>query len=380
MFLQRRQQKGSQHIGRSLPAFAVVLPMLAGAATETGLQRCAQIEAAEQRLVCYDQLAQRPEPAVEMPIQVAEPSIEQTDPAAPQTAVLTPTPVTEGSDIASAEVAQASATNDLRSPMTRAWDLDRDGSDKTFTLRAYRANYFLPVWYNAHPNANPSTPTQGGTELYDDEIKHTEAKFQISFKTKMWNDMFGSPVDLWFGYTQQSHWQIYNSAWSSPFRDTDYEPEIIATMPLDSELFGMKVRMLGLGVVHQSNGQSDPLSRSWNRAYGMVGLERGDFSLLARAWYRFPDHNDDNPDITDYMGHGDVQAIYRWNKHTFGLMGRLNASTGKGALRLDWTFPIFGGLRGYVQYFNGYGENLLDYNHRNNSIGAGFLVTDLEGQ
>lgn len=370
-----------KHLCCSIPILGGAIPALAGAITvDADLQRCAVIEIAADRLACYDALTRQLPQTETSPAQVvkAGPVVAETD---LQTLAQTPTHdvVSEG------QVETVVVTNDVTrpqtiSPLSRAWDLERDEPGKVFSLRAYRANYFLPVWYNDHPNANPNTPTRGGAVLYDNEINHIEAKFQISLKTKMWNDVFGSPIDLWFGYTQQSHWQIYNSDWSSPFRDTDYEPEIIATMPVEADLFGLRLRMLGMGVVHQSNGQSDPLSRSWNRVYGMAGFERDNLSLMLRAWYRFSEGNDDNPDITKYMGHGDIQAIYHWNKHTFGLLGRLNASSGKGAIRADWTFPIFGGLRGYVQYFNGYGENLLDYNHHNNSIGVGFIVTDWEGE
>ena len=51
-------------------------------------------------------------------------------------------------------------------------------------------------------------------------------------------------------------------------------------------------------------------------------------------------------------------------------------ATGKGAVQLDYTFPIKDKLKGYVRYFDGYGMNLLDYNHYNRSIGFGIKLTD----
>jgi phospholipase A1 len=61
---------------------------------------------------------------------------------------------------------------------------------------------------------------------------------------------------------------------SRPFRTTDHEPEVMYVYPTDAQLpWGWRWRYSGLGVVHQSNGQSLPLSRSWNRVYLMTGME-----------------------------------------------------------------------------------------------------------
>ena len=52
-------------------------------------------------------------------------------------------------------------------------------------------------------------------------------------------------------------------------------------------------------------------------------------------------------------------------------------NTGKGAVQLAWTSPPFlGPLRGYVQFFSGYGESLIDYNWKQTTIGAGIALSD----
>ena len=139
--------------------------------------------------------------------------------------------------------------------------------------------------------------------------------------------------------------------------------------------------MLGVTLNHQSNGRSDPFSRSWNRVMLNVGLERDNFAIMLRPWYRIPesDKNDNNPDIENYVGRGDLTAFYRWNNQDFSLMLRHSLRSGDnshGAVQFDWTFPITQKLRGQFQYFNGYGESLIDYNHRANYVGLGISLMD----
>ncbi|WP_434778472.1 phospholipase A [Neisseria sp. Ec49-e6-T10] len=267
-------------------------------------------------------------------------------------------------------------------PLSLLYDLDGNDERGVFSIRAHNSNYILPVWHNFKVNDEPGTPKFGRNSLYDGNVKKTEAKFQISFKTKMFEDIFGTRADIWFGYTQQSHWQVYNSEWSSPFRDTDYQPEIFITQPTNMNLpWGMKLRMVGAGAVHQSNGQSDPWSRSWNRVYGMAGFEWGKVTILPRVWWRIPEKSrkDDNPDITKYMGYGDLKLAYQYRDHLFSTTLQYNPKHGKGGARLEYAFPISGKLKGYIQYYDGYGENLLDYNFHHRSLGIGVMLLDWGG-
>ena len=82
-------------------------------------------------------------------------------------------------------------------------------------------------------------------------------------------------------------------------------------------------------------------------------------------------------DIADYMGHFEFTTVYTKRNHEFSLMLRNNLkSDNKGAVQLDWSFPAWGRLRGYAQYFNGYGESLVDYNQHVERFGVGILLTD----
>jgi phospholipase A1 len=109
--------------------------------------------------------------------------------------------------------------------------------------------------------------------------------------------------------------------------------------------------------------------------------------LNVRAWYRLPEDKketpnsmlgDDNPDIQKYMGYGDVFYLRKFGEHSFGVTARNNLRPGEnlGSIELDWTFPLPGKMKGFVQYFNGYGESLIDYDQYQERIGIGIKISD----
>ena len=181
---------------------------------------------------------------------------------------------------------------------------------------------------------------------------------------------------MWAGYTQQSFWQAYARDHSSPFRETNYQPQAMAVLPINKDIGGVAVRFVSLGVSHQSNGQSTTLSRSWNRFYGELGLERGNLAVNARVWKRLDNakSNNDNPDITDFLGHGDVRITYRDKGYEYSAMMRRNFDTKHGAIQLGLAFPLVVNLKGYVQAFAGYGQSLIDYNYAQKSLGVGIMM------
>ena len=258
---------------------------------------------------------------------------------------------------------------------TELWHLDKETRAGKPWVTFHRSSYALAFSYNSSPNPVPLQEVDPAKTLTKPEVM-----FQLSFKAKLWQDVFGKAMDLWVAYTQRSFWQLYNFDDSSPFRETNYEPEMLLNFRTSFTLLGLKARFIQIGLNHQSNGQSEPLSRSWNRIVANVGLERGDFSLLLKGWYKFPEsqESDDNPGINKYMGYGEVWAYYFLKKHRLAVMLRDNLDFGenRGAIQLEWSFPLFAQIGGYVQYYLGYGESLLDYNHRINRIGVGFILLD----
>jgi len=266
------------------------------------------------------------------------------------------------------------ASGVLSTPLSQRWELDPSTKQGLWLIRPYEPVFILPAVHSNSPNMSPVSPTHPASPV--EPLQNTEAEFQISLKAKAAENLFGVGADLWFAYTQQSQWQVFNSAHSSPFRETNYMPEAFLVFPTHYQLFGLRGRFIRLGIIHQSNGRDDPLSRSWNRVYAQFGFERGHFSLLIRPWARIQENpsKDDNPDITHYMGYGDITAIYQMENSEITATARFNA--GRLSTIDTWNFPIHGRLKAYVKITTGYGETLIDYNWRQNTIGIGILLVD----
>lgn len=369
--------------------FAVAAALPAAAVANDAALQCTLLQDNALRLACYDKVF-----AAQLPPE--QPLSEHEADGKPQLDVVQSvrqgignkeatlvfdTP--EGQAEPSQELADAAAAY---TPLSQMYDLDANDPHGILTVREHNPMYLMPVWYNSSPNYAPSSPTRGVAlqERFSDQ-KRIETKMQVSFKSKIAEDLFKSRADLWFGYTQKSDWQIYNQGRrSAPFRNTDYEPEIFITQPVKSRLpWGGRLRMLGVGFAHQSNGQSRPESRSWNKVYAMAGIEWGKLTVIPRVWMRLFDssgEDNDNPDLTKYLGYGDVKLQYRLNdKHNFSTTLRYNPKSGYGAAEAAYTFPIKGKLQGVVRGFHGYGESLIDYNHKQSGIGFGLMFNGWDG-
>ncbi|MBB1270506.1 phospholipase A [Shewanella sp. SR44-3] len=257
-------------------------------------------------------------------------------------------------------------------------------SESPFVLTPHKVNYFLPATYNSNPN---NAPFAAQFDQGDYQLDEMEAKFQLSFKFPLVYNLFGDNGHVFLAYTNQSYWQVYNQDISSPFRETNHEPEAFILFNNDWQIGGFTNSFIGFGAAHQSNGKAGLLSRSWNRLYGTMIFDKGPYAFSVKAWWRLPEDaketpdspkGDDNPDLTDYLGHVEFTGVYGLNEHRFSLLLRNNFNDpNRGALELTWSYPIMGNLRIYTQYFNGYGESLIDYNHHNQRIGIGFSINDI---
>lgn len=263
-------------------------------------------------------------------------------------------------------------------------------SDSFFGLQPYATNFLLPLSYGWQkpPRTYESIPpnevsTSPGVSSTHD--KRTEIEFQLSVKKQLSYDLFGFNEYINIAYTQKVWWQRY--AYSGPFRETNYLPEVFVSLPTSqkiSESAGLKG--LQLGFLHESNGQEGYRSRSWNRLYATGRWQWKNLFVATRVWYRLPEdekpaeyyagsmgaeganeEGDDNPDIQNYMGYGDIKLDYLYKNSQFGLLLRNNlrrASENKGAVEFNYSYPFMDSSNTfwYIKLFKGYGESLIDYN------------------
>jgi len=335
----------------------------------TDIRACTAIESDAQRLACYDHATGR----VNLPI--AQKRVDQA----------TVTPDIFSRDRQRTADADSDANSEVATPLSlldSRWELSPESKLGTFNIRGYKPVFVLPVFATSNQNKRPHSPNPDNTVPGPGEqLDNAEAKFQLSLKAKLWQGVFGDAGDLWVGYTQSSRWQVYNSKQSRPFRETNYEPEAMLVFDTHYRLLGWEGRMLGIGFNHQSNGRGNPLSRSWNRVIANVGFERDGWTVMLRPWWRVPEarRDDNNPDIGDYMGRGEMQVVHEWHGQEFGMLLRHSLRGGSrshGSARFSWSFPMAGNLRGYMEVFKGYGESLIDYNHDATYLGLGVSLLD----
>ncbi|WP_272964325.1 phospholipase A [Alteromonas australica] len=255
---------------------------------------------------------------------------------------------------------------------------DKEALDNSFAMTQHRQNYILPMTYITNPNS------AGNSELTEENIDKKEAKFQVSTKFPLYLEEAGFD-GVYFGFTLTSFWQLYNSEVSKPFRETNYEPEVFWQETADYSVFGYKFNTFQVGFNHMSNGQSGLQSRSWNRLFASIVFSDNDDIYYLKTWYRIPEDEkddindptgDDNPDIQDYYGR--IELGYGRKIGAFKMMAllrnNLDFDENRGSIQLDFTYPISDRYELLLQYFNGYGDSLIDYNRSQERIGVGFQL------
>lgn len=249
-------------------------------------------------------------------------------------------------------------------------------ADRDFAISTYQPTYIM---FTSNENFDANKSIYAGFDPDFASLEKEEMKFQVSAKFPLWRNMIGQDTDLYLGYTQTSWWQLFadEGITSAPFRETNYQPEVFLRHYSAAHLpFGGQISGLDFGLVHESNGRSQPLSRSWNRLMGRAVVEYGNIAFLGRIWYRLPedDEDDDNPGEYRYLGYGDLRAVWTPNKNTFSAMVR--PGTEEIGTELTWSYPISNSLRVYAQWWYGYGESLIDYDQKVNRFGIGIAVND----
>ncbi len=259
----------------------------------------------------------------------------------------------------------------------------------------YRPNYFLPLTFDTR---NPDTIRDEDIRTHEDpevrERQNLAMKFQISLQVPFFARLT-CPYQFFLvaAFTQKSFWQLYDTEGSRPFRETNYNPEIFFFFPTVYRESGFRIQLKVSPWSHESNGRErGVLDRSWDRIYvEPTLLYRTRMQGALKVWYRLPERQpkneedeiavDVNPDIEDFYGNSELRLRYYWNgKGTTnevmtGMMARRNFSTGNGAIQLDFTYRIEE-VHLYYQYWNGFGESLIDHRVHIVKHGIGLMFYD----
>lgn len=198
-------------------------------------------------------------------------------------------------------------------------------------------------------------------------------KFQISVRQRLAKSIFPFNSTLLLTYTQKSFWDIYKN--SAPFTDNNYNPGLTLARP-----FVHKDQLKGVGAIsieHESNGLDSIYSRSWNFInISWVYFYNDNMSVQAKVWAGILSKN--NNDLYRYRGYGLLALNYRNNKDNIWVSLVLNPTEKIGRVNTTFEFNYRPGKKPFqylfLQWYNGYGENLLYYNRYSSMVRIGICI------
>ncbi len=144
--------------------------------------------------------------------------------------------------------------------------------DNPFLLYPYESNYLLYTW--------TSDLNKEAIRSYDwaENARKDEVKFQLSLGVPAVARYPRAIIRCWARpIPRNPRWQLSNSKESAPFRETNYEPQLFLGFATDYQFAGWTLRDIEMGYNHDSNGRSDPTSRSWNRLYARLMAQNGNW-------------------------------------------------------------------------------------------------------
>lgn len=227
--------------------------------------------------------------------------------------------------------------------------------EEPFKMQEYRPNYII--------SGKPDT------------------KIEFSFLFRLLKN-----YNFYLGYTQTMFWELGQED-SNPFSDINYNPELFYRFKFEDAFFSQVL----LGQAHTSNGVDGVDSRSMDEAFVQLVHEMENFLGITRAEFRFryiwPGSLSDNKDLKDYYGPLLVRLhLTRLGRRLFFSEqlyveyyngGKWADDFSKSSVKVSFRFKLFESLSApkfFIQYFNGYGENLRSYNQREESFRVGLSI------
>ena len=204
---------------------------------------------------------------------------------------------------------------------------------------------------------------------------NSDVKFQVSISQRLTKSTLPFNTYLFLAYSQKCFWNVFQE--SLPMRDLNFNPGI----GLAKHLF-VKNRYIGkvtLLVEHESNGRDGVDSRSWNKISLACNIFIDpNFMIHGKVWIPIIDGMN-NKDILDYSGIYQTGMTYTTPNKRFGFGLTLIKRRGwRLSYNTIWEFNYRVFKKDnqflFVQYYNGYGENLLDYNKFHSRLRVGLVI------
>lgn len=215
----------------------------------------------------------------------------------------------------------------------------------------------------------------GGIPIGEKITSHnSDVKFQISVSQRLTKSKLPFDSYLFLQYTQKAFWNVYQA--SLPMRDLNFNPGIGL-----GHLIIRKNKYIGKAYVmveHESNGRDSIENRSWNKlTLGAAVLLNKNWEVQFKGWIPVIDGKE-NDDILKYNGIFQVAANYRTDNRRLNLglilTKRLTWFSFNTQVELSYKFNNNENQYFFVQYYNGYGENLLEYNQFKSILRVGFVI------
>jgi phospholipase A1 len=254
------------------------------------------------------------------------------------------------------------------SALNSRWEQAR-AANNTLSITLYRPTYVLPFYNTSSPYYgvyNNSTPDH-------QKVMHNEFKSQLSFYVPVVSNLFYDPrKSLNIAYTQLNFWQVYAS--SQYFRETNYEPEVFVEDHFHPNW------LIRAGVNHQSNGRGGDLERSWNRVIETLQFSGENWLMSVSVWQMiFKGQSSDlhNADIAYYLGHESILFSYKIKEVRASIqVQNLESGLKRGSVTTTLSYPVSKHISLYGEYFKGYGQSLIEYNHSTQGVGIGIAFND----
>ncbi|MCM1021706.1 MAG: phospholipase A [Muribaculum sp.] len=231
--------------------------------------------------------------------------------------------------------------------------------DKRPYFGLYKDNYFI-----FGPSVGPKITRS-----------NTNVKFQISIAQRLTNCVLPWETFLTLFYTQKCFWNVLEK--SFPMTDLNFNPGIGLVKPLFSK--DRYIGKVSLIIEHESNGRDSIFSRSWNR----VSLAASIFVdpnilVFGKVWAPWVD-GENNRDLLDYYGIWQSGVTYLTSNRRF--QGTILLTKRRGwdfnyntVVELSIRLSKHENQHLFIQYYNGYGEGMLDYNKFRSQLRVGFVI------